>query len=102
VKIINVKEERGGRGIRGGRGSVEGGMQVRSKERELVSRRLNIKDEGGVEEEMGRKGRSTQGRERKRKAEEIRAICKGRRHKRKGKRRVVWYVGCRGGGVSHL
>jgi len=58
---MNIKEERGGRGIRGGRRSVERGMQVRSKERELVRRRLIIKDEGGVEEEMGRKGRSTQG-----------------------------------------
>jgi hypothetical protein len=62
-------------------------MQTRSKERELYRKRSIIKDEGGVEEEMGRKGRSTQGRERKRKAEEIRAICKGRRHKRKGKRK---------------
>jgi hypothetical protein len=51
-----------------------------------------------IEEEMGRKGRSTQGRERKRKAEEIRAICKARRNKRKGKRKgCVVRIGCRGG-----
>jgi hypothetical protein len=40
-----------------------------------------------AEEEMRREGRSTKGKERKRKAEEIRAICKGRRHKRKGERK---------------
>ncbi len=41
MKIINVKEERGGRGMRGDKRSVKGGMQVekRSKERELYRKR---------------------------------------------------------------
>ncbi len=45
---MNTKEERGGRGIRGCKRSVEGGMQVEksSKERELYRRRQIIKDEG--------------------------------------------------------
>ncbi len=32
---MNIKEERGGRKMRGGKSSVEGGMQLRSEEREL-------------------------------------------------------------------
>jgi hypothetical protein len=71
----------------------------RSKERELVRRRLIIKDEGGIEEEMGRKGRSTQGRERQKKLERY-VKKEGIKGKERG--RVVWYGGCRGGRVSHL
>jgi hypothetical protein len=92
MKIMNIKEERGGRKMRGGRKSVEGGMQVRSKERELVRRRLITKDDGGVEEEMGRKGRSTQGRERKRRQKKLERHVKEEDVKEKERGRVVRYV----------
>jgi hypothetical protein len=59
---------------------------MRIEGRSTKGRERKRKEEKGRERKR-REEKGREGRERKRKAEEIRAICKGRRHKRKGKRK---------------